>query len=692
MLAFFHSRSLVAEETISDQDLFDLKQEILMAKKLNEEYLLPQMQEAIQRYTGEYIPVIGQSWDILLNEIYPVIQFNLPSTYFRNPRVFLKPRTKNYISRRRNPQTGEMEQVFLDSAKSAKTQEGILNYILTEIRYKKYVQQVLMDGLLFKYGCLWHGYKGEFGMTDEASIFIEKEQVFVSRLSPLRFLKDPAVSISNLEEARWVGRSFDVPLQDLIEDDTLKVDKSIKGKHGYGDRITTGRPDSATNGNDTLVPKSAPLLSFTDEKYKNSPRSRFVEVFEIFIRPTPKEKRNGGKGKVVLLTFEQVKPLRKPSAWPYKAEGWPAKILEFNPVPESQFGLADIDTYKTIADQKNAIVNLQLRNAQENSKVWVAIAGDSLQGEESLDMIKQGDQTIIVFPTDNVAGRLAVASPSGQASGELYLIDQRIQRNLEDKSGVSDLKRGFLQSGEESAASVKIRSAGASVRPSYRQDIMSDFLKESLRFLNQLDKQFFTVDDAIRIIGSLDIEWAEAATKEEIQADVDVDMDVISMLPENPEREIQELQTILSMIVEAIQNPAIAQKILQEGNTVEISPVFEQILMRLKVRDPDIFRKLRPEESEGFVSVKELKEARENVKALMAGGEPPIPPQQGQDHRAKIEAYASIAELGVAEELLQKLDQLIALHEQLLEEEMQKQSPRTGSSVKPSPMKVLGAA
>lgn len=687
----------MAEEKLTPQELFDLKQEVIMAKKLNEEHLLPQMQEAIQRYTGEFIPLIGQNWDLMLNEIYPVVQYNIPSIYFKNPRVFLKPRNKTYVAKKRNPQTGLMEPVVMDSSKSARTQESILNYILGEIRYKKEAQKVLMDSLLFKFGVMWHGYKGNFGMTDEQSIYISSEQVFVGRLSPLRFLKDPAVGISNLEEARWVGRSFDVPLQDLIEDDTFDLDKSIKGKHGYGDRIRVGDSTLNINGVSVLRPETKPLLELVDKRFKESARSRFVEVFEIFIRPTPKERREGGKGKVVLFTMEQEKPLRKPNKWPYKAEGWPAKILEFNPVPDQQFGLADLDTYKTIADQKNAIVNLQLRNAQENSKVWVAIAKDGMDGEENLEIIRRGEQTVLLFNGDTVQGRLAVASPSGQASGELYLIDQRIQKNLEDKSGVSDLKRGFLQSGEESAASVKIRAAGSSVRPSYRQDIMADFLKESFGFLNQLNKEFFTVDEAVRIVGSLDIEWSNDPTKEEIQADVDVEMDVISMLPENPEREIQELQTVLSLMVQAITNPAVAQKLAQEGKTINLSPVIENLLMRLKIRNPEIFRSIRPEESEGFVAVAELKQARENVKAIAAGQEVPFPPAEGQDHVAKIETYGSIAELAANDpalmEFIQRLDQLIMIHEQLLAEEQKKESPREGTVLKTeAPVQVLGAS
>lgn len=670
----------MAEIKVSDEEIFNLKQEIALSKKISEEFIEGQMREAIDRYTGKHIPHIGANWDIVLNEIYPVIQFNLPSIFFREPRVFLKPTNKNFIAKRRDPLTGKMQEQFLDAAKSAKTQEHILNYMIRKMRYKKEMQKVLMDALLFKFGVLWHGYKGDFGMTDEQSIYIQKEEIFVRRLSPMRFLKDPAVGISNLDEARWVGRSFDVPLEQLMEDDTLTLDKRLKGKAGFGDRITTGRPNAVSN-----LPQTKPLIDFADGAFKESSRSRFVEVYEIFVRPTPKEMREGKKGKVLLLTDEQVKPLRKPNDWIYKAEGWPAKPLEFNPVPDQQFGLADIDTYSMIADQKNAIVNLQLRNAQENSKVWVAIAKD-MTSEEDLEMIQNGDQTIILFNGETVQGKMAVASPSGNASSELYLIDQRIQRNLEDKSGVTDLKRGFLQSGEESAASVKIRSAGGSVRPAFRQDIMSDFLKDSFSYLNDLNKQFFTIEDAVRIVGSIDLEWSDNPSKEEIQADVDVEMDVISMLPENPEKEIHELQTVLGLLVQGLTEPAIAQKLMQEGKTISLSPIIENILMRLKIRDPEIFRSIRPEESQGFISAAELNAARANVAALKSGQELPSPPDMNQDHRTRIEAYATLVELGnVDQQILQALDQLILIHEQLLQAEQDKEAPRTRSPLnKPS--------
>jgi len=333
--------------------------------------------------------------------------------------------------------------------------------------------------------------------------------------------------------------------------------------------------------------------------------------------------------------------------------------------------LSDIDTYRQDADQKNAIVNLQLRNAQENSKIWVGLSKEGAN-EEDLDAIKQGDQTIVRFEGGNPRDKMFVASGGGQASSELYLIDQRIDKSLQDKSGVSDLKKGFIQSGEESATSVKIRSAGGSARPSYRQDIMSDFLKGSCHFLNQLLKQYFPIDKAVRIVGSLDIEWSDNPTEEEVQADTDVEIDVISMLPEDPEKEIQQLNTVLVLMVQGLTDPVIRQKLAEEGKTIEISPIIEQLLTRLKIKDPNVFRSIKPEESQGFVSVSEIRAAKQNTEAALSGSqEIPNPPAMENDHVARIEVYTTvlslIQDLGQTQ-ASQILQQLIQIHEQLLQE------------------------
>lgn len=671
-------------EGLTEKRIKALKNEIAMSRALNKEELTPILQESIQRYIGNYIPAFGTDWDIVLNEIYPIVQGWLPSIFFRNPRAFLKPRNKTFIGKKRDPISGNMVEMQLDSAKSAKTQEDILNYTLVEIKYKKEVRKVLLDALLFPHGLLWHGYKGDFGMTEENSIFIKDERVFVQRLNPLRFIFDPAVNMAKLEEARWVGRIIDVPLQDLIEDDKLKVDpKLVKGFKGFGETIGTATEQMANaarsaGASDYLRVNAArrSMLEFADRDFQESSEAKFVQVYEIFLRPTKKEKREGKKGWILLLTDEQDSPLRI-NEWRIKAEGFPVIQLAFNELPDSNFALADPETYKDIADQKNTVINLQLRNAQENSKVWVALAKGATN-EEEIDTVIRGEQTVIAFEGDSVKDRLQVSSPGGAASSELYLLDQRIDRQLQDKSGITDLKKGFLQSGEESAASVQLRAAGGSARPAYRQDIMADFLKESLHYINQLNKQFMPYEDAVRIIGSLDLEWSANPTKEELQADTDVEIDVISMLPENPDKEIQELTTILNLMVQALTVPQVQQKIAEEGKTFNISPVIEQMLMRLKLRDPEIFRNIRPEESQGFVSVAEVRAAKSNVQAALSGDPNiPSPPAEGQDHVARLEVYSTVQQLlqGLGDTIANKiLSAVMQAQQMLLQAEMDKEA------------------
>ena len=694
---------------IEKEDLFDLKNQVIMAETLNRENLEPIMTESLQRYMGKFVPKYGYNWDIVLNEVYPIIQTSLPAIFFRNPRAYLKPRSKTFIAKVFDPNLNKKVETELDSQKSANTQEAILNYSLERIKYKAETRKVLLDALLFTHGVLWHGYKGDFGMTEEQSLWVKDGMIFVKRLCPTRFIKDPNVNMSNLDEAKWVGRIIDIPLKDLLEDDKFDVEKDllkqskIKGFKGYGLQVGAGgKPygiaDEFGNaiqrgGGDSFRLDTAKknLLDFTDKSFQNSKYSKFVKIYEIYKRPSKKEKRNGEKGKIIVFTFEQDRPLRV-NDWDVKAEGFPAKILQFNELPDAMFGICDLDTYKSVADQKNIITNLQIRNAQQNSKVYVAVAKDN-NNEEDIQKIQKGDQTILLFEGDNINGKMSVQSASGSASNELYLIDQRIQKNLDDKSGVTDLRRGVLQSGEESAASVKIRAASSSARPAYRQDIMTDFLRESLHYLNQLNKQYMPFEEAVRIIGSLDLQWSDTPTQEEIQADVDVEIDPISMLPENPDDEIAKLQQIMNIMLQGIMQPQIVDKLAKEGMTINISPIIEQILVRMKIKDPDIFRRIKPEESMGYASIQQLKFAQGNVEAALHG-QPLQPPQMGDDHSTQIAVYEPILKLlqeagQQNTQAFQALAQLVQIQTQMLQQQ-QEQQANVGQQVKINkPTKVI---
>jgi hypothetical protein len=210
----------------------------------------------------------------------------------------------------------------------------------------------------------------------------------------------------------------------------------------------------------------------------------------------------------------------------------------------------------------------------------------------------------------------------------------------------------------------------------YRQDLMSDFLRDSFHYINQLNKQFVTVMEAVRIVGSLDLEWSDEPDLDDLQADTDVEIDAVSMLPENPETEASRYIELLRLAVDALGNPAFTAKLNEEGKKFELAPLIEQVLMRNRVRNPSIFRNIRPDEMGGSVPVQELRAAEANVQAVLQGQQPPDMPQPGQNHMARIEIYKAAAIVAASsgnQQVAQVLQQLIQLQAQIFEEEQKKQ-------------------
>jgi hypothetical protein len=96
--------------------------------------------------------------------------------------------------------------------------------------------------------------------------------------------------------------------------------------------------------------------------------------------------------------------------------------------------------------------------------------------------------------------------------------------------------------------------------------------------------------------------------------------------------------------------------------------------MRLKLRDPEIFRKIKESEAMGFSSNQQLLIAKDNVKAALTGQPIPHPTQIDDDHRAQLTIYSEIAEiLKLAGHVSDQLNQLIAEHQQIEQQVAEKQ-------------------
>jgi hypothetical protein len=141
------------------------------------------------------------------------------------------------------------------------------------------------------------------------------------------------------------------------------------------------------------------------------------------------------------------------------------------------------------------------------------------------------------------------------------------------------------------------------------------------------------------------------------------------------------LTNILMLMIQGLTQPAVVEKIRQEGKTINLSPIIAQILLRSKIKDPDIFRNIKPEESMGYSSNQQLSQARENVNAALTNQQIPFPPQEGDDHIAKLTIYTEI------QQLMQKMGQVSDVLEQLIQmqgallQQVQEQQAQEGQKV-----------
>ena len=129
------------------------------------------------------------------------------------------------------------------------------------------------------------------------------------------------------------------------------------------------------------------------------------------------------------------------------------------------------------------------------------------------------------------------------------------------------------------------------------------------------------------------------------------------------------------LAIQALTSPQIQQKLKEEGKTINLSPLIEQILLRTRIRDPEVFRNIKPEESQGFVSVEQVREAKANVQAAITNQKIPFPPKMEDDHVAKLEVYTSMAQMfQMMGQVSDSLNQLIQIHQALLQQLQEKES------------------
>ena len=571
------------DTTFTKDESFVMKNLVQMAREKRDAIITPLYEKGSALYQG-LNPASGDALTsqefINVNTVYADTEVLKPALFFRNPKIFITPKSPFFIATRTDPLTGQKQQVKMDGPRAAHTVEIGVNYNFREKNFEKEAKKCVADAILTPMGIIMVGYNTEFGVDEQENEFIKEEDIFFKWQDPRLFLIDPeADCISN---ARWCGREIFMPMEDFVDNQRYKasVRKEVRegrGLVGFQQTMKTPQAQSV-------------LIDKADSLFREHSSAKRVHLIELWIKPTMEERRKlrkeqqGGKVVVIVQGIDEPAVVDK---WPFKMDGFPWAEIVLHPINSEFYGMPSWLPYEQQLIEKNKIRTYQLENAKMHGNLKTYVDKDKVD-EEARKRAASGTPEIV-----------EVQGPPGQAvfqpgipnvSVEFYRVDEKVNKDQENISGISDVKRGALARRAETATQANIQDRSSNTRTDYNRQDVADWIQTIARKVIQLMKQFYDTERIIRVVGSTEIEWSDNFSKSDITDEVDIEVDVATLQPINdPIRQRQALD-LLQLSIQAISNPQVLQKLISEGANISLSEMIKELLKTLEIKNERIFQ------------------------------------------------------------------------------------------------------
>ena len=203
-------------------------------------------------------------------------------------------------------------------------------------------------------------------------------------------------------------------------------------------------------------------------------------------------------------------PHKDPQEWPYFAEGFPAKPLQFNYVPEipdeadNFYGFSDLDPIEAQVLEKS-----DLRSQQKSIRSRAIVKVFVQQGsstESTLAKLQSPDIEVIAVP--NIQSM--VVSPPIQMPPAVLQYEERIDSDLSRDSNMNLLIADANQLGKVDRATVaNYAQQSTTSKTGYKVDRIESWVKEIGRYQVGLFWQFLSAEEVGERLGHLptDQEW-----------------------------------------------------------------------------------------------------------------------------------------------------------------------------------------
>lgn len=313
---------------------------------------------------------------------------------------------------------------------------------------------------------------------------------------------------------------------------------------------------------------------------------RPIEVFTVWDRRENK-----------VFTFSETSDElhKNEDEWPYFAEGFPVKPLQFNYVPDipdedsNFYGFSDIEPIEAQVLEKS-----DLRTQQSVIRKRAIVKLFVQQGSATESALKKmSSPDIEIIPVPNI--QAMQVSPPIQIPPAVLQMEDRIDSDLSRDSGMSLLLSDASQQGKIDRATVaNIAQQSTSIKTGYKVDRIEAFVKELGRYQVGLYWQYLNRDEVGERLGRLPVgdEWIDlpqeiSLAKKWVRDELQLSVEAGSTKPLNVDvlerdqymNSLAILQQVDPLLFQQIKRPAIA--ILAKKFN---EPALEQLI--LAAQDP----------------------------------------------------------------------------------------------------------
>lgn len=528
--------------------------------------------EMLRHEFGGAVPSRLLSDRVDVNIVFQTIKSLLPSLYFKNPKVYLKPLQEKIVTPIRELMTledgSEIENIVMDAMGSPLTQEfdapkaalklqAAINENIQRADLKYNIKMALQDALLCFYGaikCGWGNDQGVASMGEDGAPPSMREEVYEDlayaiRLKPWDVVVDP----EDFYAPKWIALRYSVDPEQLRQDKRLQNTDKIKGSVALSDQrmkdVFAGHPDK-----ETLM----------------------AEYFEIYIKPCAKYP----EGKFFMLCPEVKDSFLYESNWPVKSKTFPIKLLYFNPDPEG--GLPTPDMRYLAGHQK---AKLNLRNTEyeyvQRTLPMLLLNTSAVKDPERLLKQIQSGQFPRVLTGNQQPGRIAGGVSFPSLPIDFRNMDGNIDSDIARVMGLTSPVTPTTNQ-DQLATGLKLAASGEAVRQNERADVVSDFVQSILEFWVDLYKEFAGPENYSLVDGEpFPIKW----TREEIQGRFLLEVQPFSMSYEDPVIRRRQYTDILNLLA----SPELQMQLKQQGASVNLIKIVKRVLETYDEKDVETF-------------------------------------------------------------------------------------------------------